>query len=324
MGRPLRCTSVLGGRPLSFGRLLLTLLMIGGSAASGLADEGTISLENLLVPRDRILSGGPPKGGIPALTAPHVTLGTSAPLLQPTDRVIGVSIGGEHRAYPLKILNWHEIVNDTLGEMPIVVTYCPLCDSAVVFRRTVEDQVLEFGVSGLLYKSNVLMYDRSSGAQSLWSQMAGRALSGPFSGAELSSVPVELSTWGNWISKHPQTTVLTPHTGYRRRYDQDPYADYFRSPRLMFPVGAVDARLPTKSRVLGVEVNGEAKAYPIPDPNPARGTWEDTLGEETLRFATDPNSGNIRVLEPPVEANITYSLWYAWYAFHPATEVYSH
>lgn len=293
-------------------------------ALSGLAADGEISMENLRIPRDQILAGGPAKDGIPALTDPEVVEGARAPSMQSTDRVIGVSINGEHRAYPLDILTWHEIVNDTLGGTPIAITYCPLCDSAVAFERTVDTQVLEFGVSGLLYQSNVLMYDRSRGAQSLWSQMAGRAVSGPFSGTRLSTVPVELTTWGRWQREHPETTVLTTDTGYRRRYDENPYEDYFRTPGLMFPVAATDPRLPAKSRVLGVEMAGEAKAYPVPDPNPARGEWEDTLGGQTLQFETDADSGNIRLIDPPSGARIAYSLWYAWFAFHPETKVHSY
>lgn len=178
------------------GRLALAVFGVGILAASGLAADGEISMENLQIPRDQVLAGGPPKDGIPALTDPAVIEGARAERMQSADRVIGVSINGEHRAHPLDILAWHEIVNDTLGGTPIAITYCPLCDSAVAFERTMEGQVLEFGVSGLLYQSNVLMYDRSGGAQSLWSQMAGRAVSGPFSGTRLPTVPVELTTWG--------------------------------------------------------------------------------------------------------------------------------
>lgn len=300
------------------------LLCVWTLTGSGLAADGEISLENLRIPRDQIVPGGPPKDGIPALTDPAVVEGKKARSMRGAERVIGVGIAGEHRAYPLGILAWHEIVNDAVGGTPIAITYCPLCDSAVAFERTIKGRVLEFGVSGLLYQSNVLMYDRSEGAQSLWSQMAGRAVSGPFSGTRLSFIPVELTTWGQWYLEHPETTVLSTDTGHTRRYDHDPYEDYFRRPGLMFPVTAIDQRLPAKSRILGVEVGGEAKAYPIPDPNPARGVWKDTLGAQTLQFETDPNSGNIRVVDPPAEARVAYALWYAWYAFHQDTKVHSH
>ncbi len=305
-------------------RLALALLGVCGSAASAGAADGNISLENLRIPRAQIRSGGPPKDGIPALTDPQVISAAQAESLAPTERVIGVSVQGEQRAYPLRILNYHEIVNDTLGGVPIAVTYCPLCDSAVVFRRKVQGQVLEFGVSGMLYQSNVLMYDRSHGVQSLWSQMAGRAISGPFSGTRLVPVPVKLTSWGRWRKEHPATTVLGPQTGHRRRYQVNPYADYFRSPELMFPVAATDPRLPPKSRVLGVVVGDEAKAYPLPDPNPERGMWQDNVGGRTLRLATAADSGNIRLIDPPKDVRIAYSLWFTWYAFHQDTQVHSY
>lgn len=305
-------------------RNVLVLLCASFYVTNASAAEGNISMENLRIPRDQIHAGGPPKDGIPALTDPQLVSAAVAESLAPTERVVGVSVQGESRAYPLRILNYHEIVNDTLAGTPIVVTYCPLCDSAVVFRRQVEDQVLEFGVSGLLYQSNVLMYDRSRGAQSLWSQLAGQAVSGPFSGTRLTPLPVELTTWGRWRGEHPKTTVLGPQTGHRRRYDVNPYTDYFRSSELMFPVGATDARLPQKSRVLGVVVGDEAKAYPLPDPDRERGVWQDMVGGRTLQLATDPASGNIRLVDPPEDVKIAYSLWYAWYAFHRDTKVHSY
>lgn len=137
------------------------------------------------VPRDEILAGGPGKNGIPALTSPKLVDVKAAGWLRPKDRVAGVVHAGQARAYPLRILVWHEVVNDTIGDQPVTVTYCPLCDSVAVFDRKTPDGIKEFGVSGLLYNSNVLMFDREGKPEGLWSQLKSQAVSGPLSGQAL-------------------------------------------------------------------------------------------------------------------------------------------
>lgn len=282
-------------------------------------------LRRATIPREEIRGGGPPKDGIPALTGPATVSAGAARHLDPTDRVAGVSLGGEARAYPLRILTWHEVVNDTLGGVPIAVTYCPLCDSVAVFDRRTADGVKEFGVSGLLYNSNVLMYDRGGRPEALWSQLEGESVSGPGAGTELKALPVELTSWAAWRARHPDTSVLSEETGHARDYRRDPYAGYLAGPGLMFPVRPTSERLPQKERVLGVQVpGGAAKAYPISafagETKPVE--IRDEVGGRAITLRYDPASKGLRVAQAPEGAEWMYALWFAWYAFHPETEVY--
>ena len=160
------------------------------------------------------------------------------------------------------ILNWHEIVNDNIGGKEVVVTYCPLCGSGLVFGREVGDRLLSFGNTGALYESAMVMYDRET--ESYWWQVGGLALKGPLEGEKLQLLPSTISTWEEWLTIHPNSVVLSRNTGYSRDYDFDPFDRYDRkdSPPA-FPVSGLDDRLPPKERVIGISVNGEAKAYPI-------------------------------------------------------------
>ncbi len=182
----------------------------------------SFDLSRLVVPARELLPGGPPKDGIPALTNPKFMAANEATYLRPKDRIIGFVTAEESRAYPLKILNHHEIVNDQIGVLPVAVTYCPLCDSCAVFDRRTELGEREFGVSGLLYNSNVLMYDRGGRPESLWSQVLTRGISGPAAEKSLRALPLELTTWQDWLSRYPETKVLSPETGHRRDYSARP------------------------------------------------------------------------------------------------------
>ena len=154
------------------------------------------NLDNSLVPANQILRGGPPRDGIPALDHPRFEAADKADWLKDDDLVLGVTIDGQAKAYPVRILVWHEIVNDTLGDTPIAVTYCPLCGSGIVFSRQQDKQVLDFGVSGLLHNSDLLMYDRQS--ESLWSQIPGKAISGPRAGEVLERLAITHTSWKSW------------------------------------------------------------------------------------------------------------------------------
>jgi hypothetical protein len=147
-------------------------------------------LSQAIIPKDEIRNGGPGKDGIPALTDPRTLAAEAVKTLKPEDRVVGVLIDGEACAYPLSILTWHEVINDTVGGQPLAVTYCPLCDSVAVFNRNTSAGVKEFGVSGLLYNSNVLMFDRGGQPEGLWSQLGAKAMSGPSAPLALETLPV--------------------------------------------------------------------------------------------------------------------------------------
>ncbi len=252
-------------------------LALAGCAGAAGGPHGFDFSTHLIDP-DQVRRGGPPKDGIPALTDPDVLPAGEAGHVSPDDRVIGVQFNGEARGYPISILTWHEAVNDTLGGRPLVVTYCPLCRSSLVFDRSIGGQVREFGISGLLYQSNVLLYDRQSNpeAESLWSQVGMRAVTGPAArrGLELNLLPSELTTWQDWRSRHPDTTVLSPDTGHARPYDRNPYEDYFASDRLLFPVENTGTRrsdLAPKDLVAILGAGAEARAVALRDVREAAG-----------------------------------------------------
>ncbi len=279
-------------------------------------------LRSAIIDQKQILSGGPPKDGIPALTRPAFIAAEHAEYLQPDDRVIGVKQGDVTRAYPLAILNYHEIVNDTIGETPLAVTYCPLCDSAAVFDRRTPLGEREFGVSGLLYNSNVLMYDRRGKPESLWSQVQSIGLSGPAAKKRLTSLPCELTTWKSWKSRYPRTAVLSAKTGHQRDYRRSPYAEYFANPQLMFPVKPVSQRFPDKERVLGVWVGDQYRAYPESGFPAGTSQITDVIGDKKITVVMDRETNTFRVAEADEGVSWLYSFWFAWYALHPETSVY--
>jgi hypothetical protein len=280
------------------------------------------NLDGLSIDRNDIHAGGPPKDGIPALTKPKVVPAAQARFLQVGDRVVGVKIGDNARAYPIRVLNWHEVINDTLGTTPIAVIYCPLCDSvSVVDRRISKDKTVEFGISGLLLNSNVLLYDRTD--QALWSQVSLSAVSGPHVGKSLVHLPWEIVTFGEWRKAYPQGTVVTLNTGHRRDYRRNPYADYFATDRLMFPVAKQDDRLPPKTRVVGVRLGDVTRAYPIEQVAGAmKHRVEDEIGGKRLVLEADAMAEMIRVVQIPEGAQAVHTFWFAWAAFHPQTEIF--
>ncbi len=236
------------------------------------------------VPRSD-LQRGAAKDAIPAITDP--SFGTdwtdtdAAPLLDTND-VVGIVRNGEARAYPLRVLNWHEIVNDTFGG-PLLVTYCPLCGSAVTAVREAGGEQTTFGVSGLLYKNDLVMYDNAT--NSLWSQIEARAINGPLTGERLELVPSTLTDWGEWKDTHPETTVLLPPPqsftitdAPPRDYDRDPYAGYDSNRRIGIG-GSYDGPLHPKTQVLGVVRGDTARAYPLPAVVEAGGVVNDRVAD---------------------------------------------
>lgn len=173
---------------------------------------------------DEILSGGPPKDGIPSIDNPKFVPVAAADNLAPTEPVIGLTVAGEARAYPLRILTWHEIVNDVIGGKPVTVTYCPLCNSAIVFDRTLDGEVLEFGTTGKLRNSDLVMYDRTT--ESWWQQFLGEAIVGEMTGKKLKMLPSRLESWERFAARHPEGLVLVPNDDNIRSYGQNPYDGY--------------------------------------------------------------------------------------------------
>ena len=279
-------------------------------------------LSNLQVERDEVLAGGPPKDGIPAISDPDIVTRDEVDFLGPDDRIVAVTINGESRAYPIRMLNWHEIVNDTLGGVPIAVVYCPLCDSVTVVDRRVEGETLEFGVSGLLYQSNVLMYDRTHDA--LWSQILLDAISGPYAGRSLTHYPGwAITSYEQWQETHPEGTVVTFRTGYHRSYDRSPYDGYMASDELYFPVKREDERLAQKDRVIGVRYGDLVRAYPVEAAHRApEGRLIDEFEGGQLIIEADAESGDTAVVQAPDGARTIHTFWFSWAAAHPDTEIY--
>jgi hypothetical protein len=295
----------------------LALLAVPVSLAAEPTANG-FQLEPASIPVREILRGGPPRDGIPALDDPRTVAAGEAPWAD-DERVIGVALGTEARAYPLAILVWHELVNDTLGGRPILVSYCPLCGTGIVFERTIAGAVQRFGVSGLLYKSDLLMFDRSS--ESLWSQIEARAVSGPRLGERLVLVRARLETWGRWRARHPQTTALSADTGHARDYANPPYGDYATSERLVFPAPR-DARYHPKMPVVGLRApDGTSRVYPAAEVERSGGTAEGRFGGGPVRVRWDAEGSTFDV-EAPVGVEVIEGFWFAWAAFHPETEVY--
>jgi len=212
-----------------------------------------------LIPLDKIKGGGPPKDGIPSIDNPVFADIQGSHFMSDSDTVVGLEINGEAKAYPIFILVWHEIVNDKVGGTPVSVTYCPLCYTNQVFERVIDGQEVEFGTSGKLYNSNLVMYDRLT--ESYWSQALGIAVKGELTGYQLNLIPFDVITWGDWKKLHPDTVVLTTDTGHIRSYATDPYGNYYTEPRIFFPVEHSDDRMNPKEIIIGFNQEDIYKAY---------------------------------------------------------------
>ena len=219
----------------------------------GFAGECSLFSPNIAIGQNR--------DAIPALTLPQTESG-DVDFMQPDDRVLGVVVNGEARAYPFFILWWHEVVNDIVGNEPIAVTYCPLTGSGLTFSSRVDGVALEFGVSGLVFENNLMMFDRAT--ESLWPQMLSQSRCGVASGSRLTPIPTVETTWSEWRRRHPSTTVVTPNTGFGRNYGSYPYGNYdFPSVgQLLFPSSPYSAARQPKERVLGLAIGDDAAAYP--------------------------------------------------------------
>ena len=299
--------------------VLLPLLPLTACGQSGPYNGFDVSEAS--IPADEIHLGGPSRDGIPAIDHPLFITPEKAGFLDGGAPVLGLELNGEARAYPVAIMNWHEIVNDQIGGRPVSVTFCPLCGSGIAFVAEAGGRALEFGVSGLLYNSDMLLYDRQT--ESLWSQLMGQAVSGSLKGTRLSNIPLEHTTWADWRRRHSNTRVLSQETGYRRDYDRDPYAGYESEKGLYFPVARRDPRYHPKERVLGLELDGRFKAYPFAELSQTTGEVRDKLSGRAILIRFDPTHRSARALDAsgkPLSAVTTF--WFAWYAFHPETEVF--
>ncbi|OMH25985.1 hypothetical protein BGP75_25685 [Motiliproteus sp. MSK22-1] len=277
-----------------------------------------------LIPVEKIMQGGPPRDGIPAIDSPVFVSIDSANHLAADSLLLGLEVNGVSKAYPLSILNWHEVVNDRFNETAVVVTFCPLCGTGVAYRAENKGRDLSFGVSGLLYNSDVLLYDRQT--ESLWSQLKNQSVTGPMKGQRLEMLPALLTTWDAWKKIHPDTLVLSTDTGYRRDYSRDPYFGYDNSPRLFFPVEFLSRAYHPKERVLGLEYKGQFKAYPFAELSKMgeQGVLKDNVAGEWLTVEYDASRRSGRVYDSKgSEIAVVNAFWFAWFTFNPETDVYT-
>lgn len=306
----------------------LNVLILGTSLTclSFTADARTLNgfeLDDASIPPARIFHGGPPRDGIPSIDAPVFLSADDAEFLDDKDRVLGLDFDGVQRAYPISILNWHELVNDNINGKPFVVSFCPLCGTGVVFNSDIAGVHRSFGVSGLLYNSDVLLYDRHS--ESLWSQILAEAITGTEKGTRLETIPVTHTSWQDWRTKHPDTAVLSDQTGFGRNYDRDPYTGYYDSEDVMFPLTAKSRRYHPKESVLGLTHNGVARAWPFTElAQSGKERVTDSIGDKTIEITFDPEhrTASAWTVEGEQLPGLV-GFWFAWYAFNPETSVYT-
>jgi hypothetical protein len=322
-----------------------------------ITDDGT----RYTVHPSQLLQGCP--GGadcIPSIDDPNFQSAGDAGWLADDDLVIGVEMNGETRAYPLRILNVHEIVNDEFDGTPVAVTYCPLCRSGLVFDRRVNGTALEFGVSGKLLNANLVMYDRQT--ETYWSQLDGSAVVGPLVPRQLTILPNTVTTWAEWRESHPDTEVLSRNTGIypKSNYGSNPYGDYADREGVGFGVDVVDDRLGSKTIVYGVTVGDASRAYPE-ETVEREDVINDVVGGVPVLVVEDQRAGGVTVfardvanetrqfsvedgrlvddrgtrwsfegvaLDGPREGSQLDRLnshgifWFAWSEFNPETEIY--
>ncbi|MGH7321054.1 MAG: DUF3179 domain-containing protein [Candidatus Rokuibacteriota bacterium] len=268
-------------RPHTRALVVLALVATLASHASAQSFPLKTNLSKALVPLEHLQPGGPPPDGIPPIDRPKfVRVADADRWLKGREPVMAFESQGVARAYPLQVMTWHEIVNDVVGDLPIVATFCPLCNTAIVFDRRVDGDVLDFGTSGMLYNSDLVMYDRKT--HSLWIQMTGEAVVGDLIGKRLTVLPAAVVAWEEWKTAHPGGQVLSRDTGHSRPYGRNPYVGYDRvdQPPFLFRE-ALDGRLPPMERVVAISLHGQEKAYPFPALRQA-GVIHDRLGGREL------------------------------------------
>jgi hypothetical protein len=271
------------------------------------------------VDRDKILPGGPGRDGIRAIDDPKFAGADLADAVSPDTPVLGVALGGEARAYLTPVLEIHQVVNDAIGGVPVAVTFDPLTGAPLAWKRTVDGRTLRFGVSGLLYNSGFLLYDRET--ESLWSQFEGRALAGPLAGKRLEPVPLRQEDFASWLAREPKTRILIPPAPEQHDYNASPYAAYTEEDGSAFPVDARDRRFHAKELTVGVVAGGQPRAYLASLVTKNGGKAEDEIGGKKITVRYDAARG-VFEWDVPADVAVTESYWFAWKAFHPETAIW--
>lgn len=279
-----------------------------------------IEKEKAKIDLSKLKQGCPVKDCIPAIDNPKFISADEAETknqIKDEDVVFTVEIDGVAKAYPQKILNWHEIVNDKINDKYFMVTFCPLCGTAIGYERTADTT---FGVSGKLVNSNLVMYDRKT--ETLWQQLGGEAIVGELVGQKLTQIPVDTLLWQDWKKLHPETLVLSQDTGHVRDYDSYPYGSYESDRSVYFPAeGASDSRLHPKQIVWGIELDGKFKAYSDEKLKDV-GLLNDEFEGVKLKIERN-KEGQVRITREAGSSVIPErAMWFAWVSFHPQTELF--
>lgn len=272
------------------------------------------------VPLSDILGGGPAKDGIPSIDEPQfVSVTQAAEFLNDSELGVMAAFDGVTRFYSYQILVWHEIVNDRIGGQAVLVTYCPLCGTGIVFNPEVSGEISEFGTSGKLWNSNLVMYDRLT--ESYWSQILGEAIVGELTGEVLELLPSQIITWETFKNQYPEGEVLSTDTGYSRDYTSTPYSGYEDSLSIFFPVDHTNDDFHPKAPSYGIEIDGIYKAY-IQE-HLEDGTFTDEVnGIELLgEFNNDTKNFTLYRQDTGEAVIPIYNFWFSWFAVHPETLV---
>lgn len=272
------------------------------------------------VPWEDLIQGCPKRDCIPAIDEPSFVSAEEVDYLLDDDLVMGVDLQGEARAYPIRILVHHEIVNDRIGDLAFAITYCPLCGSGVAFDRVIDGKETTFGVSGVLHDSDLVLYDRAS--DTLWQQITAQAIMGPRLGEKLTAVPMSMTTWATWRNTYPDSAVLSLATGYDYEYrGKDRMAEYDDSDRILFPVGHVDPRIHPKTYVYGAESGADSAAV-IASTLDEQRTVAVTVAGGKAEFVMAANGlVELRLLETDEVHPAHRTFWFAWANFHPDTQL---
>ena len=272
------------------------------------------------VPLQDIRAGGPARDQVEAIDEPKYASLEQARWVRDGTPVIGVSHGGASRALPVHLMEFHQVANDELGGVPVVISFDPLTSTPRAFLATVDGKRLRFGVSGLVYNSGFLMYDHET--ESLWSQFLGKAIAGPLTGATLTRLGVRQEPLGVWRGRVPDTLVLARPRPRQINYSHSPYRSYWVSETVPFPVAASDERYHPKEVVLGVQVGGVSRAYLGSVMTAAGGRIVDEVAGVKLRIEYDSEVANF-LWDAPESVAVTDTYWFAWKAFHPDTEIWN-
>ena len=271
-------------------------------------------------PAPQIVPANLIKDKITAITRPKFAAAKDASFLQMGDRVIGVVVGDVAKAYPLRILNWHQVVNDVTAGKPVAVTYGPLTGDGAVYERIVDGKTVTLTPANKLYENNTLLYD--SATHSLWSQIDGKAIAGPDKGKQLTGLASIVTVWALWKSYHPKTLVLTMDTGFAKNYKVDPYLKYKQAGGSLLPVSSKDQRLAPDEMVLGVDVDHHAEAFPFSRLANQKAAVTMRLGDRNVTIFFDPTTGTAGATDDKRHIPAYTGEWFGWSTFHPDTGIW--